>query len=134
MNPGPGGWAAILVCKGHSRREISGSEKTTTNNRMEMVAIIQGLQALKRPSLVNIHTDSAYVLNAFQKGWIESWKRNGWKTSARKPVANRDLWESLEKTIAAHQVSWTKVKGHSGIGLNERADQLAFQASQALRS
>ena len=98
------------------------------------MAIIQGLQALKRPSLVNIHTDSAYVLNAFQKEWIESWKRNGWKTSARKPVANRDLWESLEKTIAAHQVSWTKVKGHSGIGLNERADQLAFQASQALRS
>lgn len=128
VNPGPGGWAAILVHPSGRSRELSGGERDSTNNRMELMAIICGLEALNRSCRVHIHTDSSYVLNAFEKGWLESWKTRGWKTAAKKPVANRELWERLEQAVLRHEVAWVKVKGHSGVHYNERADQLAVAA------
>ena len=123
-NPGPGGWAAILRCDGHER-ELSGGEPETTNNRMELRSVIEGLRALKRPVHVVVHTDSSYVERAFTDGWLASWQRNGWRTKDRKDVKNRELWEELLGLTQQHQVEFKRVKGHSGIELNERVDQLA---------
>jgi len=122
-NPGPGGWGSVLLYRGH-RRELSGGEPSTTNNRMELMAVIQALEALKRPCQVTLHTDSTYVMKGMQE-WLEQWKSRNWLTAARKPVKNMDLWQRLERAIAPHQVDWKWVKGHSGIPENERADELA---------
>ena len=129
-NPGPGGWAAILNIPGRATRELSGGEDHTTNNRMELMGVLQGLRFLKEPCQVHIHTDSKYVLKAFQENWIKGWVSRGWKTSAGKPVANQDLWEQLIPEVQRHQVDWVWIKGHNGTDLNERADVLAFNESQ----
>lgn len=122
-NPGPGGWGALLRYKGREK-ELSGGEAATTNNRMELLAAIMALEALKRPSLVDLHTDSTYLRDGITK-WIHGWKRNGWKTAAKKPVKNVDLWQRLEQALAPHEVRWHWVKGHAGHPENERADELA---------
>lgn len=129
-NPGPGGWAAILVA-GQARKELSGGDPDTTNNRMELQAVIGGLAALRRPAAVCVHTDSAYVLKAVTEGWLANWQQRGWKTKAGKPVANQDLWLELQALLGRHQVSWRKIQGHSGVYYNERCDALAVAASQA---
>ena len=126
-NPGPGGWAAILLWRGHER-ELSGGERNTTNNRMELMGVIEGLRALARPSSVRVLTDSAYLEKAFSHGWLERWKRNGWKTAAKKPVANQDLWEALDAATDGHTIRFERVSGHAGVELNERADRLAVAA------
>lgn len=131
-NPGPGGWGVLLRWRGHEK-ELSGGEDDTTNNRMELMAAIQALESLKRPSEVDLHTDSTYVRDGITK-WIHGWKRNGWKTSAKKPVKNEDLWKRLDAALADHQVSWHWVKGHSGHPENERADELATTAAQAIKN
>ena len=125
-NPGPGGWGAVLRYRGKSR-ELSGGEVETTNNRMEMMAAIQALEALTRPSTVNLHTDSTYLRDGITR-WIHRWKANGWKTAAKKPVKNVDLWQRLEAALAGHDVEWNWVKGHAGDPGNERADALATGA------
>jgi len=122
-NPGPGGWGAILRYNGHDK-ELKGGEVTTTNNRMELTAAIMALEALTRPAIVEIHTDSVYVKDGIGK-WILGWKRNGWKTSDKKPVKNAELWQRLDAALQRHQVSWHWVKGHAGHDDNERADELA---------
>ncbi|MFN3854504.1 MAG: ribonuclease HI [Phreatobacter sp.] len=124
-NPGPGGWGAILRW-GDQVKELSGGEPVTTNNRMELMAAISALEALKRPSQVDLHTDSQYVKNGILT-WIHGWKRNGWKTADRKPVKNADLWQRLDDLRALHEVTWHWVKGHAGHAENERADELARQ-------
>lgn len=124
-NPGPGGWGAILRFKG-TEKELYGSDPETTNNRMEMMAIIKALEALKRPVQIDLYTDSKYVLDGMTK-WLEGWKAKGWKTAARKPVKNADLWQELEALLAPHSVTWHWVKGHDGHPENERADALACQ-------
>ncbi|CAN5474568.1 ribonuclease HI [soil metagenome] len=134
-NPGPGGWAAILLHRaGDStrERELAGAEPQTTNNRMELRAVVEALAALTQPCTVLIHTDSAYVANAFTERWIDGWQRRGWMTAAKKPVKNRDLWEGLLREMERHEVKFIKVKGHAGDPLNERADQLAVSAMRAL--
>jgi ribonuclease HI len=124
-NPGPGGWAAILR-KGDRVKEIAGGEPLTTNNRMELRSVIEGLRALnKAPVDVVIHLDSAYVENAFTKDWISNWVKNGWRTSNKQPVKNQDLWEDLMVEVKKHNVRWQLVKGHDGVEWNERADELA---------
>ena len=123
-NPGPGGWAAILRWNGHER-ELSGGEADTTNNRMELMSVIMGLAAITRPMDVIIHTDSSYVEQAFTRGWLDTWRRNGWRTAARQPVKNQDLWERLYEEASHHKVAFERVAGHAGVELNERADQLA---------
>lgn len=128
-NPGPGGWGAVLLFNG-DRKEISGGDPDTTNNRMEMTAVARALNALKRPCQVRIHSDSALIINAFTQGWIENWKQRGWKKADKKPVENRELWEAILQAMAPHHVEWIKVKGHAGIEENERADQLAVDASK----
>lgn len=122
-NPGPGGWGAILRYNG-TERELSGGEADTTNNRMELVAAIEALNALKEPCRVDLYTDSVYVRDGIS-GWIESWKKNGWKTAARKPVKNTELWQALDEARSRHQVNWHWVKGHASHPENERADALA---------
>ena len=122
-NPGRGGWGTVLRFDG-SEKELFGGEPNTTNNRMELMAVIRGLQALKRPCAVDVTTDSQYVKNGITQ-WIHNWKRNGWRTAARKPVKNDDLWRLLDEAVAGHDVSWHWVKGHSGHPENERADALA---------
>ncbi|MCW8128263.1 ribonuclease HI [Microbulbifer halophilus] len=122
-NPGPGGWGALLV-HGGKEREIYGGETHTTNNRMELLAAIEALQALRQKCRVDLHTDSQYLRQGITS-WIHGWKKNGWKTSARKPVKNADLWRALDESIADHEVHWHWVKGHAGHPGNERADQLA---------
>jgi len=129
-NPGPGGWAALLQYNGNER-ELSGGAAQTTNNRMEMQAVIEALRALKRPCRVRIHSDSALIINAFTQGWIENWLKRGWRKADKKPVENRDLWEEILRVAAPHQVEWVKVKGHAGIEENERVDRLAVEASKA---
>ena len=129
-NPGPGGWGALLRWNG-SERELSGSEPDTTNNRMELMAAIQALEALKRPCAVTLTTESQYVRKGITE-WLSNWKRNGWKTASRKPVKNDDLWRRLDLAVARHQVSWAWVKGHSGHPENERADALASAAARAI--
>ena len=122
-NPGPGGWGTVLRFNG-TEKELYGGEKNTTNNRMELMAVIRGLQALKRPCEVAVTTDSQYVKNGITQ-WIHNWKRNGWRTAAKKPVKNDDLWRMLDEAVARHSVCWHWVKGHSGHPENERADALA---------
>jgi ribonuclease HI len=126
-NPGPGGWAAILQY-GQHEMELSGAENPTTNNRMEMMAAIEGLRALKEPCRVSLHTDSAYLARAFTEGWLTRWQRNGWQTAGKKPVENKDLWLKLLEETSRHRVEWIKVKGHSTDELNNRADRLAVEA------
>jgi len=122
-NPGPGGWGAILIWNGH-RKELKGGEALTTNNRMELMAAISALEALKTGVTVDLYTDSEYVRNGISS-WIHSWKRNGWRTAAKKPVKNVELWQRLEQALAEHKVTWHWVKGHAGHPENERADELA---------
>ncbi len=125
-NPGPGGWAALLRV-GDSEKLINGAVANTTNNRMELMAAIEGLQALRRHSKVVLTTDSQYVRQGITQ-WIHGWKRNGWKTAAKKPVKNQDLWQQLDMALGAHEVEWRWVKGHSGHVENERVDQAANDA------
>ena len=130
-NPGPGGWAAILR-SGKHEKEISGGEAATTNNRMEIMAVVMALQSLKKPSQVTIHTDSRYVMDGATK-WIKNWKANGWKTSDKKPVKNGELWLALEKALDPHTVKWRWVKGHADHVENNRADALARAAIESFR-
>jgi ribonuclease HI len=125
-NPGPGGWAAVLVCGAHTR-ELSGGVPATTNNRMELQAAIEALAALKHACVVVFHTDSNYLRDGITK-WLHGWKRNGWKTQAKQPVKNEDLWRQLDVAVARHQVNWHWVKGHAGDAGNERCDALATAA------
>ncbi len=128
-NPGRGGWGALLRCDGEER-ELFGGEASTTNNRMEMTAVIEALSALKKPSVVVVHTDSTYV----QKGiteWIHGWKARGWRTAAKEPVKNVDLWKRLDEVAALHEIDWRWVKGHAGHEGNERADALANRGVEA---
>jgi ribonuclease HI len=122
-NPGPGGWGALLRYGKHEK-QLYGGERETTNNRMELLAVIEGLRSLKRASKVRITTDSQYVKNGITQ-WIHNWKKNGWKTAAKKPVKNADLWQRLDTEVAKHNISWHWVKGHSGHPENEMADTLA---------
>ena len=122
-NPGPGGWG-VLLRMGEKERELSGGEALTTNNRMELLAAIRGLEALKRPCRVLLHTDSIYVRDGVTK-WLPRWKSNGWRTAAKQPVKNVDLWQRLDAAMVRHDVSWHWVKGHAGNVDNERADRLA---------
>ena len=131
-NPGPGGWAALLVDDG-SRHEISGYEPATTNNRMELRAAVEALRALEEPSQVDLHTDSQYLRNGMSE-WLARWKRNGWRTADRKPVKNVDLWQELDGLAARHDVRWHWVRGHAGHPENERCDALANEAIRRARS
>lgn len=124
-NPGAGGWGVVLIYKG-IEKELSGYEAQTTNNRMELTAVIEGLKALKKPCHVKVYSDSAYVINALQKGWLEQWKMNGWARGKKKEeLKNTDLWQELDSLIQNHQVQWFKVKGHSDNEYNNRCDKLA---------
>ena len=129
-NPGPGGWGALLI-SGDARRELSGAETATTNNRMELMAAIEALRALKRPVRVTLHTDSKYVCTGIEE-WLPQWKQRGWKTADRKPVKNVDLWQALDEARAPHHITWKWVKGHAGNEGNEHVDQLANAAIDAL--
>ena len=131
-NPGPGGWGAILRY-GKIEKELSGGEADTTNNRMELTAAIEALNALTQPCRVDLYTDSSYVKDGIGR-WIEGWKRNGWKTSAKKPVKNADLWQALEEARNRHDVTWHWVKGHAGHPENERADELARHAMEPFKA
>ena len=128
-NPGPGGWG-VLLRYGDKSREMCGGEGNTTNNRMELMAAIEGLRALTRRCDVDLYTDSQYVRKGITE-WMAGWKKNGWKTAARKPVKNEDLWRALDEQVARHNVNWHWVKGHSGVPDNERADELANLIEQA---
>jgi len=130
-NPGPGGWGAILRYNG-TEKELSGGEALTTNNRMELMAAIMALEALKRPSKAALYTDSVYVRDGITK-WIHGWKRNGWKTAAKKPVKNDDLWKRLDAALKSHEIEWHWVKGHAGHPENERADALARDGMAAFK-
>jgi ribonuclease HI len=129
-NPGPGGWAALLSSAGHDK-ELSGAERATTNNRMELQAVIEALAALKRPVRVRLYTDSQYVRRGILE-WLPQWKARGWKTASRQPVKNQDLWQALEAQAARHQIEWHWVPGHAGVPGNERVDALANAAIDAL--
>ena len=129
-NPGPGGWAALLRSGAHER-ELSGAEVLTTNNRMELTAVISALAALKRHSRVRLYTDSEYVRRGITE-WLRAWKARGWRTAERKPVKNQDLWEQLDALAAGHEVEWHWVPGHAGVPGNERVDRLANEAIDAL--
>ncbi len=131
-NPGPGGWGVVLNYQG-KRKILRGYAPDTTNNRMELMAVIEGLRALNRSCEVEINTDSKYVMQGINE-WISNWKRNGWKTAARKAVKNSDLWQQLDEEVSTHKVDWKWVKGHSGIEGNELADQLANEAIDAEQS
>ncbi|HYG25530.1 MAG TPA: ribonuclease HI [Caulobacteraceae bacterium] len=123
-NPGPGGWGAVLIAANGTEKELCGGERATTNNRMELMAAIQALEALKKPCRVELHTDSQYVMKGITE-WVHGWKQRGWKTAAKDPVKNEDLWRRLDEARLRHQVDWRWVKGHAGHELNERADELA---------
>ena len=132
-NPGIGGWGAVLISNQHNlRTEISGSEVDSTNNRMEMTAAIRALEALKKPCIVEIYTDSSYLKNAFEKNWLRNWQSNGWKSKGEKAVANKDLWLQLLELSQKYEVSWHWVKGHSGDAENNRCDELAVKARKDL--
>lgn len=130
-NPGPGGWGAVLRWR-DSERELFGGERDTTNNRMELMAAIQALESLKRPMRVRVYTDSIYVRDGITQ-WLPAWKARGWKTAAKKPVKNQDLWQRLEAAMQPHAVEWHWVKGHAGHPQNERADELARRGADASR-
>jgi len=129
-NPGPGGWAAVLMTDGASK-ELSGGFKLTTNNRMEILAAVEGIASLKWPCRVELYTDSKYLRDAVEKNWLGGWQRNGWRTAAKKPVKNQDLWERLIVLLKTHQVTLHWIPGHSGHPQNERCDVLARAAAQA---
>jgi len=131
-NPGPGGWGAILQTGGGHEKELWGGEPLTTNNRMELMAAIMALEALKRPCRVDLHTDSKYVMQGVTE-WIRGWKARGWKTADKKPVKNEDLWRRLDAARSRHEVKWHWVKGHAGHALNERADGLANRGVTEMR-
>jgi ribonuclease HI len=126
-NPGPGGWAAIII-NGDDAEQLTGGEPHTTNNRMEMTAALEGLRTLDQPARVELHTDSAYLSRAFNEGWLDKWQRNGWKTSSKKPVKNKELWQQLLKMDEQHDIKWIWVKGHADNELNNLADELAVAA------
>ena len=126
-NPGPGGWGAILMYEGN-KKEISGGKKDTTNNVMELTAAIEGLKLLKFPCVVDLYSDSAYLVNAFNQGWIYNWQKNNWKTAGKDPVKNKEIWEELYKLTKIHKVNFIKVKGHSDNEFNNRCDELARNA------
>jgi ribonuclease HI len=130
-NPGPGGWGAIIRA-GEREKELSGGEPLTTNNRMEMMAALKALEALKRPCRITLYTDSIYVRDGITK-WVHGWLRNGWRTADKKPVKNAELWQALLAAAAPHEVQWRWVKGHAGHPENERADQLACAAAESYR-
>lgn len=130
-NPGPGGWAALLRSRG-TERMLAGGEPDTTNNRMELMAVIQALRLLKRPCQVRVHTDSQYVQKGM-KEWLPNWKARGWRTADKKPVKNADLWQELDALAAQHELSWLWVRGHAGDPGNERADQLANEGVEIAR-
>jgi len=130
-NPGPGGWGVLLVA-GTRRKELYGGAPDTTNNRMELLAAIEALNALKKPSKVTLNTDSTYVKDGLTK-WIHGWKKNGWKTAAKKPVKNKDLWQALDEACARHEIKWVWVKGHAGDEGNEKADELARRGAEEAR-
>jgi ribonuclease HI len=132
-NPGPGGWGAVLSYGGREKELYGGSAELTTNNRMELMAAIQALESLTRPSTVRLHTDSSYLRNGIMS-WLPGWKRNGWRTASRQPVKNEDLWRRLDAAAARHQVQWLWVKGHAGNAGNERADALANRGMSEARS
>ena len=131
-NPGPGGWGAVLVYRG-IEREMSGGEATTTNNRMELTAVISALSALKEPCEVELCSDSKYVLDALTKGWAVGWRRNGWKKADKKPALNADLWETLLNLVEQHQMTYVWVKGHEGHPFNERCDRMAVAAAEKFK-
>ncbi|NLZ71921.1 MAG: ribonuclease HI [Clostridiaceae bacterium] len=131
-NPGPGGWAAILKT-GKYEKEISGFEKDTTNNRMELTAALEALKALKKPCQINFYSDSAYLIKAFNEKWLENWQKNNWKNSAKQPVSNSDLWKQFIPLIEKHQIDWFWVKGHADNPYNNRCDELAVQAIERNR-
>lgn len=136
-NPGPGGWAAVLVHTGPDGRagaekEMSGAEPATTNNRMELLAAASALEALREPCAVSLHSDSAYLVNAFNDRWVAGWQKRGWTKADKSPVLNRDLWERLIAQDARHAVRWVKVKGHAGVPMNERVDGLAVGAMRRM--
>ena len=130
-NPGPGGYGVILMYKDH-KKEISGGDKNTTNNIMEITAVIEGLKLLKYPCKVNLYSDSAYVVNGFNNGWIYNWQKNGWKTANKEPVKNKELWEELYNLTQIHKVTFIKVKGHSDNEFNNRCDELARMSIKKL--
>ncbi|WP_199423632.1 ribonuclease HI [Actinotalea solisilvae] len=130
-NPGPGGWGAWMR-SGERERELCGGEATTTNNRMELTAVIEGLRALTRPCAVTLHVDSTYVMHGMTR-WLPGWKRNGWVTGAKAPVKNKDLWQALDAEVRRHEVAWVWVKGHAGDPGNERADALANRGVEVAR-
>lgn len=130
-NPGPGGWGSILMYKGNMK-EISGGKKDTTNNIMELTAVIEGLKLLKFPCKVKLYSDSAYVVNAFNQKWIYGWLKNGWKNSSKDPVKNKELWQELYELTKVHEVEFIKVKGHADNEYNNRCDELARNAIQEL--
>ena len=130
-NPGPGGWGSVLI-SGEHRKELSGGEPATTNNRMELMAAIAALESIKRPAVVEVHTDSVYLRDGITK-WIHGWRRNGWKTADKKLVKNVDLWQRLDAAAAAHMISWNWLKGHAGHVENERCDELARAALEPFR-
>lgn len=132
-NPGPGGWGAILMYK-DTKKEISGGNKATTNNIMEITAVIQGLKLLKFPCDVKLYSDSAYVVNCFKQGWIYNWVKNGWKTASKEPVKNKELWKELFNLTHTHKVEFIKVKGHSDNEFNNRCDELARNAIKQLEN
>lgn len=132
-NPGEGGWGAVLKYGPHEK-EISGYEENTTNNRMELVAAIEALSMLKEPCIVELYSDSAYLVNAFNKGWVEKWKLNGWTTSGKEEVKNIELWKKLDELTKRHKVTWIKVKGHSDNEYNNRCDKLATDEIKKNRS
>lgn len=123
-NPGPGGWGAVLMY-GEQKKEISGYDANTTNNRMELIAAVEALKTLKEPCRVKLSSDSAYLVNAFKQRWLDGWQRNGWKNSKKEPVVNQDLWQELLSLAKTHQVEWIKVKGHADNEYNNRCDELA---------
>ena len=130
-NPGPGGWGALLIM-GEIEKELNGAEGLTTNNRMELTAVIRALEALKRPVQARIYTDSEYVRRGITE-WVHNWKQRGWRTADKKPVKNQDLWQQLDELVARHQLEWHWVRGHSGVPGNERVDQLANAAIDAIQ-
>ena len=130
-NPGPGGWGALIRWNGH-KKELYGGDPATTNNRMEMLAVIEALTALKKPSKVLLHVDSTYVKDGLTK-WIHGWKRNGWKTASKKPVKNQDLWMAMDEACQRHDITWKWVRGHAGDPGNERADELARLGTEEAR-
>lgn len=123
-NPGPGGWGAVLMYGGH-QKEISGYQAETTNNRMELTAAIEALNSLKEPCTVTLHSDSAYLINAFKQNWLGKWQQNGWRNSQKQPVENQNLWQELLRLADKHQITWVKVKGHADNEYNNRCDELA---------